>query len=278
MPKGTLIGRGRTADVYAWEGEWVLKLYRPSFPRDWIGHEAEVGRLVRDSGLPAPSVREVVEVEGRLGFVCERVTGPSWLDQIKSQPWMSARVGRRLARLHFQVHASAAPLRARLRERVAGNVRDARRWLGDDADRVLLALEALPDGDAICHFDFHPDNVLGVGEQVRIIDWLTAGLGPPAMDVARTLLLIDTPYLPPGFPALLRPLVRILRRSIGSAYLAEYLRLSRLRRADVDAWRVPLAAARLCEEVPGEREWLLNTVRSGLVPPSTPLPAQREVM
>jgi len=278
MPKGTLIGRGRTADVYAWEGEWVLKLYRPSFPRDWIGHEAEVGRLVREAGLPAPNVREVVEVEGRLGFICERVTGPSWLDQIKLRPWTAARAGRSLARLHFQVHASAAPLRTRLRERVAANVRDARRWLRDDADRVLSALEALPDGDAICHFDFHPDNVLGAGEQVRIIDWLTAGLGPPAMDVARSLLLIDTPYLPPGFPVLLRPLVRILRHSIGSAYLAEYLRLSRLPRADVDAWRVPLAAARLNEEVPGEREWLLSTVRTGLVTPSAPHPAQPEAM
>jgi len=125
----------------------------------------------------------------------------------------------------------------------------------------------MPDS---CHYDFHPGNVLGVDDRVQIIDWLTAGIGPPAMDVARTLLILGSPFQPPGLPLLLYPLVRHVRRILASAYMAEYLVLSSLSRAEVDAWRIPVAAARLWEKVPGERDWLIDIVRAGASPLGAP--------
>lgn len=266
MPKGTLIGVGRTAEVYDWEDGWVLKLYRDQFPRAWVEHEAALGRAIHDVGLPAPAVREVVEVEGRLGFVCERISGSSLAERVKRRPWQTARVGKFLAQLHRRIHLAAVPRGLpHLVERLAGNIRDARGLLGANVDKILLALMALPAGGVVCHFDFHPGNVLEVGNRVYIIDWLTAGIGPPAMDVARTLLLLESPFLPPGFPLLLHPVIRYIRQVLASAYLSEYLALSGLPRADVDVWRIPLAAARLLEDVPAEREWLLGLVRAAVI-------------
>ncbi|HXZ18272.1 MAG TPA: phosphotransferase, partial [Roseiarcus sp.] len=207
---------------------------------------------------------EVVELEGRLGFVCERVSGSSLAERVKRRPWATAGLGRLLARLHQRVHlAPVPPGLPRLEERLAGNIRDARKLLGKDVDRVLSGLEALAGSGVICHFDFHPGNVLEAGDRVYIIDWLGAGVGPPAMDVARTLLLLESPFLPPGFSPLLRPVIWCLRQVLASAYLAAYLALSGLLRAEVDHWRIPVAAARLSEEIPGEREWLLGIVRAG---------------
>ncbi len=58
MPKGALIGVGRTAEVYDWGDGWVLKLYRDQFPRAWVKYEAELGRPIHGVGLQArPSDR-----------------------------------------------------------------------------------------------------------------------------------------------------------------------------------------------------------------------------
>jgi Ser/Thr protein kinase RdoA (MazF antagonist) len=265
MPKGALLGVGRTAEVYAWAPGFVLKLYRDGFPRDWVAHEARLTRLVHDAGQPAPAVGELVEVDGRPGYVCERLDGPSMLDALQRRPWRAGSTGRELARLHLRLHGSAAPPELpSLTERLAQNIRHPRSALGDLAEPAVAALEALPAGDALCHYDFHPGNVLGAGQGARVIDWLTAGRGPAAADVARTLLLLESPFLPEGFPSALRPVALALKRWVARAYLAEYRRHAALALADVLAWRVPVAAARLWEQVPGEREWLLGIMRREL--------------
>lgn len=44
-------------------------------------------------------------------------------------------------------------------------------------------------GTGLCHFDFHPDNVIVTDSGWKVIDWVTAASGPPLADFARTLLL-----------------------------------------------------------------------------------------
>ncbi|MGE0326106.1 MAG: phosphotransferase family protein [Polyangiaceae bacterium] len=50
-------------------------------------------------------------------------------------------------------------------------------------------------GDAVCHLDLNPSNLMFDGERVRIIDWETAGLGDPAFDLATVvnLFVLDPP-------------------------------------------------------------------------------------
>ncbi len=263
MEKGAKLGEGRTAEVFEWGEGKVLKLFRTRCPREWARHEAEVTRAVHAAGLPVPAVGYVVEVEGRPGIVCERVDGRSLRDQLVAAPWHAGWGGRVLAQLHKDLHACAAPARLPgVREKIANAVAEVRRTLEDDGARVLAGLLALPDGSAVCHYDFHPDNVLGEGDHLRVIDWSNACSGPPAADVARTLLLLRSPYLPDDFPAALRPVVGGLKHWVAAAYASEYRRLTGIRQAEIDAWLPALAAARLAEEVPGEREWLMGLLRS----------------
>src|SRR5262249_24371676 len=60
---------------------------------------------------------------------------------------------------------------------------------------ILRVLETLPDADALCHGDYHPDNVLLSARGPLVIDWENAALGDPLADVARTLLLFRTSFL-----------------------------------------------------------------------------------
>jgi Ser/Thr protein kinase RdoA (MazF antagonist) len=266
VEKGRRIGEGRTAEVFEWGEGKVLKLYRDWCPPDWARHEAEVTRAVHAAGAPAPAIGYVVEVDGRPGIVCERLDGRPLRDQLAGAPWRAGAGGTSLARLHHLIHEKrAAPGRLpRLREKVTRAIVAAGEILGQDGSRALAALAALPDGDALCHYDFHPDNVLGEGDAARIIDWGNGCVGPPAADVARTLLILRSPYLPDDFPAALRPFAAGARRWLAAAYASEYRRLSGLKQAEIDAWLSPIAAARLWENVPGEREWLLGMVRGGL--------------
>lgn len=265
MPRGRLIGEGRTAEVFEWDGGQVLKLYRASLPREWAAHEVAVVQALTAAGVAAPAVLATVEEEGRAGIVFERVDGRSLRQQITDAPWSTGRAGRLLARLHGELHARPvdAPL-PRLREMIAGTLGDLRELLDADVDRVLSRLEALPEGDRVCHYDFHPDNVLGEGAAVRVIDWNNAALGDPAADVARTLLVLRSPHLPPDLPRTVRPLVKGLKRWLAGAYEREYRRRFGLSGPALEAWLLPVAAARLWEEVPGERDWLLGIVHRQL--------------
>lgn len=51
------------------------------------------------------------------------------------------------------------------------------------------ALRELPDGEALCHGDFHPRNVIVDGDELTIIDWVDASSGPPAADLARSAII-----------------------------------------------------------------------------------------
>lgn len=43
--------------------------------------------------------------------------------------------------------------------------------------------------ETLCHMDYHPLNVMYEGDDIRIIDWIGAGVGKPIWDYARTYVI-----------------------------------------------------------------------------------------
>jgi len=72
---GFPIAYGRTAEIYPWPNNRVLKLFFDWFPRESIQYEARLAEVVHRSGLPVPAVGEMVVVNGRTGLIYERVAG-----------------------------------------------------------------------------------------------------------------------------------------------------------------------------------------------------------
>jgi aminoglycoside phosphotransferase (APT) family kinase protein len=60
----------------------------------------------------------------------------------------------------------------------------------DLREKVLERLYTLEDGHKVYHGDFHPGNVLTTTKGAIVIDWMTARVGNPWADVARTSLLL----------------------------------------------------------------------------------------
>ncbi|MEU4482836.1 phosphotransferase [Micromonospora sp. NPDC023966] len=146
------LASGRTADVYALDGDRVLRRYRAGGD---VRGEAEVMRHLHTAGYPVPRVHHA---DGR-DLVLDRVPGPTLVDAFVAGQIGLRAAARLLADLHARLHALPA-LRST-----------------DPALRVL-------------HLDLHPQNVLLAPAGPVVIDWTNAAEGPPALDRAITALIL----------------------------------------------------------------------------------------
>ncbi len=255
---GLLIGVGRTAEVFAWGDREVLKLYRAGADAEWVAYEARVGRIVVDAGLAAPAIGGVVEWDGRLGIVYERLDGPSLLDAMASHPDDIPALGRRFAELHAQMHGCQRPELPSQRAGLVEAIEHAPLLLPAQKRAVLDRLDCLPDGQAVCHGDFHPGNVILAQHGMVVIDWMSATCGNPVADVARTVLMLRLARVPEYYPMETQQAVDLARRSFLDAYLSEYLSRRPFPVEEIEAWVPVLAAARLCEHIAEEEAMLLR--------------------
>jgi Bacterial extracellular solute-binding proteins, family 5 Middle/Phosphotransferase enzyme family len=123
----------------------------------------------------------------------------------------------------------------------------ARAMLLDKPRRQILlnGLRDMPDGDRLCHGDFHPMNVLGKASQPIVIDWPNACRGDPAGDVCRSYLIL-----------------KLHADEVSGSYLDAYCQVTCVPRRTILDWLPYAAAARLMEDVPSEQPRLLERVRS----------------
>ena len=87
---------------------------------------------------------------------------------------------------------------------------------------ALEALNGLPDGDRLCHGDFHPGNCIIGDDGMRVIDWPNAYAGDPDADVARTLLTLRVGDPPEGTMGIMRALIWVGRRIMIAYYQRGY--------------------------------------------------------
>lgn len=162
---GSLIGRGRNADVFGIGGGRVLRRYRDGRAPIAVAREAEIMTHARAHGVPVP---EVFDVSG-YDIVMEHAVGPTMLDVLGKRPWTFRAQARLLARLHGVVHA-------------------------------VPALGWLPapfgDGSALLHGDLHAVNVILTAQGAVIIDWEGAASGPAPADIAMTWVIMAFSEIP----------------------------------------------------------------------------------
>ena len=229
---GALLGVGKEAEVFVC-GALVVKLYKPAAPKRSPFREAAILAMVESLELSAPIVHGVQQIGDRWGVLMSRAEGPSFAEIVTHQVQTLPALVNRMAQLQLQVHNRPATQFASLKVRLAANIQRAS-ILGESRQTSLLAgLAKMPDGDCLCHGDFHPHNIMGsLGREV-LIDWLDASQGESAADVCRSYVL-------------LRPVAP----EMASAYVDAYAQVSGKSRSAILDWLPFVAAARLAEGVP----------------------------
>jgi Ser/Thr protein kinase RdoA (MazF antagonist) len=239
---GARIAEGRTAEIFAWRDHRILKLYREWCPPHWIDYELKIARIVQSAKLPVPAVGEIVEVNARRGLIYERLDGGAMREMLLAQWWKISRFARMFAELHTAIHACTVADLPSQHEGFAHAIHSAPTLPDDWRSAALRALDDLPDGDQLCHGDFHPGNVLMTAHGPIVIDWMTAKRGNPIAE-----------WIANG-----------LRGQFSSSYLRRYGDLRALNHAQIAAWMPVIAAARLNENIAAERDQVLAMVRAGL--------------
>jgi aminoglycoside phosphotransferase (APT) family kinase protein len=261
------LGRGRQAELFVWPSGGVLKLFRKP---DMAPAQLEAGALyaLAPAGLPMPQILGTVTLEHRPGIVMERLIGPDQLTLLGRRPWKLPAAAKALGQLHARLHASVAPkglrpLRPSLQTEIAASDSVPR----DIKALALADLDRLPDGVAICHWDFHPGNVIETADGPKIIDWPGVHCGDRLADVARTLYILQGGALAPGAPFLvrnLRKLTAFARNQFSRRYLSEYRRHLPFEPHALEAWTRVGLTSRLSYGIPEEREHLLGLISRSL--------------
>lgn len=237
MQKGKLIGQGRTAEIFEWDENKILKLFRNGFPKAAIENEFNIGLELCNKGLPIPEVYDLLEFDDRVGIVYERVNGPTMMNLLSSKPWKIVGEAQKLAELHkaIQIHVNAKipPQKSRLKQ----SINDSKILIDKIKADLFEVLQNLPDGGALCHGDFHPDNIIITTNKTVVIDWMTATIGNPLSDVARTSIIFKFGAVPDHKSRIETSIINF------------------------EQWEVLHAAARLIEWIPPkEKEKLLGFV------------------
>lgn len=238
---GSLLASGNTAEVFAWGNDRVLKLYKPSpWAKRVAFREAANQAAVEAMGLPVPAVHAVVAQSERWGIVSDRVVGTSFAQRMLADPALVAGHIETLIDLQLRLQQATAPFFAGVKQRLANHISHAPQLSPERKNSLIAGLQAMPDGDQLCHFDFHPMNVLGVLNSPVVIDWCDACRGTAPADGCRSHLLLE-----------------MHAEAFAASYLEHYCRISRCSADELLAWRPYMLAAKLIE-TPAEAPRLLT--------------------
>ena len=262
---GRPIGVGRTAEVFDYGDNRVVKLLYAGMPDAMGEHEARIATAVDHAGVAAPRFHGTTRLDGRFGLVYERLVGSSMLDRIGQHPLEIDRLAAQFAVLHASVHDTEGSGLSDLHDELRRMIDRAGDQLSAPARSAALSqLGDLPEGRSLCHGDMHPGNVLLTAHGPIIIDWMTASCGNPVADVARTLFLLRDSVIPAYVPWIQRRLLGIARRRFASTYLRHYRSHRIVADVDLAAWRLPILAARLGEMIDEEQPAVLDMIQREL--------------
>ena len=268
---GTLVAVGRTSDVYEYGAGAVVKVPRAQVPDHWAMLEAEYTAAVRTRDVPAPSVIDLIEVDGRRAIVFERIDGRSMWDHMLDEPERIPEFATLLADTHRRIFAAGPPdALDGLIDRMQRKLGDVAQVSPDERSEACELARSLPRGAALLHGDLHPGNVLMTSSGPVAIDWFDASIGHPVADVVRSSLLMrpfgdrgDPPHLPGADPAMLTEL--------HDSYVGEMVGVLDLDPEVLGRWEAVVAASRLSEGAQSDEPALVEMWRARCDTPTGPL-------
>lgn len=187
-----LIAKGNTAEVFDYAKGMVCKLFYLGYPVESVKKEFQNAKLLYDLKLPVPKCYEQVYINNRHGLVYEKLEGTDLLNNLKGTDLIKHLMDQNKYDFVLSILANTHKEWLHHECKLLPSYKDFIRSILRDTHKDLLSnLDDLPDGNALCHGDFHPANIMiDKDGKVKVIDFMNLCRGPREYDIARTFYLV----------------------------------------------------------------------------------------
>ena len=148
-----------------------------------------------------------------------------------------------MVELGLKIHKEKMPKLSKLKDKLARQINSLD--CIDDVKRyeLLTRLESMPKHTKLCHCNFIPSNIIINEKGTYIVDWAAARQGNASADVAMTYLRFA-----------------LQNESVAEKYLDTFCKKTNTSKKYVQEWMPIVAAARLTEARPEEKDFLMKWI------------------
>lgn len=249
------IGIGATADIFLYDDTHIIKIFHDNIPESSVLNEYQCSKTVEELGLRVPKIIKKDIINGKHSIIMEYITGVSLMEVLFKPNTDNTQLMKTFTLNQYMIHRTPHINSNKNYPLCQGKYILERNieWSIDLDDKikkkVLKLLHSLPEGNSLCHNDYHPGNVIQNEKGLYTIDWCDAFIGNPLADIARTSLMFDSKSLPDGISNIRADLINQTRRYCCSLYEETFANLLGVEKLMIDEWKIVVAAPRLyCEQ------------------------------
>lgn len=237
-----LISSSETVDVYR-EGDMAIKLFKEGCRKTMTLYEALTHSRVEDTGLNIPIIREVCVINNRWAIKMDLIEGKTLADIMKEDPEHMDEYLEKMLDIQLEIHSKKVPKLSKLKDKLIRQINALDRI--DEVKRyeMLTRLDSMPKHIKLCHGNFVPENIIINDKGTYVVDWVAARQGNASADVAKTYLLLS-----------------LKNPDFAEKYLNLFCQKTNTSKKYVQDWLPIVAAARLEEKIPEERDLLMKWV------------------
>lgn len=255
------LNEGRTAEIYEIDENHILKLFFPNTPKNWIEHEYKTALLVADIYKSAPKVYEKYEFNNRQGIIYERIYGCELGELLKENPFRCINFGLALADIHIAIHNIKNENLPSQKEIYFKSIEESRDTLGDLTNKLLEQLNNMKFDNSLCHGDLHLENIILSNGNYKVIDWMNASRGCGLADVCRSIIMLETPFSSRNAGIIDKFFIKSILWIIKNVFVKKYCKYTNTSHKEIKQYLAIVAAARIKENIPGEKEWLIKIIK-----------------
>ena len=186
------IGAGRTAEVYDYKDDKVLKLFYSAFSTNIIEDEYLIAKNISTTTSLVPKVYDIVHTRNRTGIVYEKIKGEMLSDYLSGNIISTRKIIRKFVQTQRRIsniNVENVPSHTnKLRQKITSSC-----LLSDSEKEIVLKYLSIINNNELCHGDYHPENVfVDQNHDFKVIDWANMFVSNKYLDIARTYYLIKS--------------------------------------------------------------------------------------
>ena len=183
------IGKGRSAEVYDYKNNKVLKLFYSTSNDKDIEYEYLITKSISDITCIAPQVYDVINIKNRVGIVYEKINGETLSNYLSRNFKNVRKIIKEFAQTQKIVNSINSENFLNHTDKLKQKIMSSNLLCDSEKETILKYLKVINNNE-ICHGDYHPENVfVDQNYNFRVIDWANTFVSNKYIDIARTYYL-----------------------------------------------------------------------------------------